>query len=503
MHFDLIFAGVTSAFEFANLIAIVIGVSLGILVGAIPGLSAPMAIAIAVPLTFYMGALPAVAFLLSVSKGGDFGGSISAILINTPGTPAAASTAIDGYPLAKQGKAGKAMKMALYASVTGDVFSDIILILVAAPLALIALKMGSPELLGVLLFSMTFIAALVGDSVLKGLFAASVGILIATVGLDFETGAERFTFGILELQDGIPIAVIGIGLLAMGEVLRQTELLYMGRKGNEEAMSFEQSKVPQDQRVSFDEYRQSGRTILRSAMIGTFIGAIPGLGQSLAGFMGYASARRASKTPEEFGTGKLEGVAACEAADSAVNGANLIPLLTLGIPGNASAALLIGAFLIHGVVPGPMVFQNQPVLIYGMFTSLMIASLANLVVGSLCLRIFAHALKIPLWLILPVVTLLCVTGAFISAGGMFGVGLMLIFAVVGYFCRKLGFSFIALLIGYILGPMFEVELRNTLNLLDGFGDMVNHPMLIIMIILSGAALWRLSGRRGVLSDAVG
>ena len=381
--------------------------------------------------------------------------------------------------------------MALYASVTGDTFSDIVLILVAAPLATVALLMGPPELMGVMLFAMTFIAALVGNSVIKGLFAASLGILISMVGLDPVTGVERLTFGITELWDGIPLPAVGIGLLALGEVFFQMERLFRGEVSNLDAVKLLGGRR-EDQRVSFAEYKECGRTIFRSAIIGTIIGAIPGLGTTLAGFLGYGAARRASKTPEQFGKGKLEGVAACEAANSAVVGSNLIPLLTLGIPGNGSAALLIGAFVIHGITPGPLVFQQDGVLVYGLFASMILANGANLLLGQFGLRLYAQALRVPPHVILPAVTLLCITGSYVSGGGMFAVLLMVSFAFLGYLMRKLDFSFIALLIGFILGPMFERELRNTVALLGDVSAVLHHPVMIVMVLLSAFTAWRLS-----------
>lgn len=350
---ETILAGVADAFTLTNLFYIALGVFMGIMVGAIPGLNGPMAIAVAVPLTYYMSALTAVAFLIGINKGGTFGGSVAAILLNTPGSPESTSTALDGYPLVKKGKGLKALKMALYASVTGDILSDLVLFTVAAPLAIVALMMGPAEMAAIFLFSLTIIAGLSGKSLLRGLIAAVLGAFLSTVGLDIETAQPRMTLGMNELIEGIPIIPLTIGLLALSEIIIQIEARFLGREQHAPAQDVFGRSIPREnKRVSLAEYRQCLPTILRSAAIGTGVGAVPGIGAIVAGFLGYAAAKRSAKNPEEFGTGKLEGVAATEAANSAVVGANLIPLLALGIPGSLSAAILIGAFLIHGVEPG-------------------------------------------------------------------------------------------------------------------------------------------------------
>ena len=289
------------------------------------------------PLTYSMSPVTAIAFLLGVHKGGEYGGAISSILINTPGEVSSALTALDGHPLAKQGKPRKALLTSLYASVAGDVFADLVLILSAAPLAAWALRLGPPEILGVLLFAFAFIAGLLGQSLAKGLVALALGLLLATVGLDIETGGERFTFGVLDLLDGVPLVAVGIGVLALGEILVQLEEHFRAPHGPAHARVRVGSAAHDG--LSWRELRGCARAILRGSVIGTAIGALPGLGASVAAFLAYGAERRASKTPEQFGTGRLEGIAAVESANNAVIGASLIPLLTLGIPGSATAAL--------------------------------------------------------------------------------------------------------------------------------------------------------------------
>lgn len=491
MDFSIIMQGLGDAFSLEILLYVVLGVFIGQLVGAIPGLSSIIAIAIAVPVTYYLGTLPAIAFLVGVNKGGTVGGAVSAILLNTPGSPEATATAFDGYPLAKQGKALKALKMALYASVSGDTFSDLVLILVSAPLALVAIKMGPPEITAVVIFALSIIAGLVGDSVIKGLIAACFGIFITTIGIDPESGLPRLAFGITDLQAGLPLIAVAIGVLALGEIIYQLE---SSNRESGDTITLTTASVA-DRRVSFREFRSCLRTISRSAVIGTVMGAIPGLGSSVAAFLGYGAARRASKQPESFGQGNIEGVAAAEAANSAVVGANLIPLLTLGIPGNVAAALILGAFLIHGIAPGPLLFEQQGRLIYGLFGAMVLANICNLVIGNVGLRLFALIVRAPSNIVLSLVVLLCMTGALIR-GGMYSLIVMLVFGVVGYLMRRLGFSFVPFIIGFVLGPMFELPLRQTVNLASGdIGYLLDHPVALFLLLLSALTIIRFSLQR--------
>jgi putative tricarboxylic transport membrane protein len=487
---EAMLTGIYAALDPLNVLFVALGVTLGIVVGAIPGFSAPMAIAIGVPLTYAMHPVSAIAFLLGVHKGGEYGGAITSILINTPGEVSSALTALEGYPLARQGKPRKALMMSLYASVSGDVFADLVLIISAAPLAVLALRMGPAEILGVLIFSFAFISSFLGRSLAKGLVALSAGILLATIGLDPETGRERFTFGVLELQDGLPLVAIAIGVLVLGEVLYQIEAYFYDRVADHHDKGVALRGGVND-RLSWAELRSSAPAILRGSIIGTGVGALPGLGASVAAFLAYGYERRITKFPERFGTGRLEGLAAIESANNAVIGASLIPLLTLGIPGSATAALIVGAFLIHGITPGPFVFTENPEIIYGLFVSLMLANLINLVIGNIGLRFFAMLLSIPRKIIIASAAVLCMTGAYISAGSMFAVAVMLIFSVLGYFMRRFEFPYIVLLIGFILGPMFERALRHTVILFDGpVALLVDHPLLPALAGLGGIAAWR-------------
>ncbi len=426
-------------------------------------------------------------------KGGLYGGAIPAILVNTPGTPDAAATALDGHPLAAQGKPVKATKMALYSSVTGDTFSDIVLITVSAPLAVVALKMGPVEICALILFAFSVMAGLVGESMVKGLIAAAFGLLCATVGLDPEHGTPRLYFGYFQLFDGLPLTSVAIGTLAVSEILRR--LATIG--GNVSAtIEVPEEQRAADRRVSWAEYWACRFTLLRGAVIGTILGAIPGIGSTAAAFMSYAAARQASNEPESFGKGNIHGVAATESANSAVMGANLIPLLAIGIPGSVSAALLISAFKIHGIQPGPLLFEQQGRLIYGLFGAMMMANLSNLVVGQASLRLWSRVVGAPESLIFAVSLLLCFSGVYMATGGVFGVAVMLLFGLVGYAMNVLGYPVVVFIIAFFLGSQFEQSLAQTLIILNGdAGALVDHPLALVLLALSVASAWWL-GRGG-------
>jgi putative tricarboxylic transport membrane protein len=483
-----ILGGLLDVFVPGNVLAIIVGIVLGLLIGAAPGLNAIMAIAIAVPLTYYMSPLSAIAFLLAVNKGGTYGGSITAILINTPGSPESAVTGLDGHPLARVGKAEKALKMSLYASVIGDTFSDLVLILVAAPLAAVALKMGPAEITAVIFFSLTLIAAVTGRSLLVGLVSACLGFLTALVGTDPIEGTSRFTFGILELENGIPLIPHAIGLLAIAEIFLQIEKKPSGQR---DAISVPKSTNPLDKRVTAQEFKAASPSIMRGSLIGTTVGALPGVGALIAAFLSYGAAKRASKNPELFGQGSLEGLAAAESANSAVIGSNLIPLFTLGIPGNVVAAVLIGAFMIHGIVPGPLMFQEHGRLIAGIYTALLLANLVNFIISRFSLKLFAKIVNIPRMIVFPTILILCITGAYLSVSSIFGVIVMGLVGVIGYLMNKLRISYLPMIIGFILGPIFEVSLRRSLILSDNnLLIFLTCPIALVFIIMAALSMWR-------------
>lgn len=502
MDLTTIFAGLADAFTLTNVLFIVLGVTIGQIVGAIPGLNILMALAIAIPLTYSLDTLTALAFLISVNKGGTVGGAVPAILINTPGTPESAATTFDGYPMAQKGQPMKAMKYSLYYSVFGDVSSDIVLITVSAPLAMVALKMGPVEILTLMILAFTIITGLVGDSMIKGLIAAALGFLVASIGIDPALGTPRFTFGNLALYDGVPLTAMAVGMLAVAEIFQKIAQQVKGAPAS--ATTPSRSDNPHDRNVTLSELMANKFVAFRAFVIGTIIGAIPGLGSATAGFLSYSITKQSARDPEAFGTGDPRGIAASEAANSAVVGANLIPLLTLGIPGNIAAALLVSAFMIHGVQPGPLLFETQGRLIYGLFGAMLIANVGNLVVGQFGLRFWARVVSAPSTVIYPAALILCVTGVYISAGGLTGLLVMIGAAVLGYIMRIFDLSIIAFIVAFVLANQLESALLKTILITDGdFSEIVNHPIAMGLLVLSVISIVWLGPKRSKKAASMG
>ncbi len=479
---DTLISGFGSVLDPVILMWIAAGVAIGYIVGVLPGLGKGTAVAVAIPLTFYLPPVAAISFLIGIAKGSGAGSAVSAILLNAPGEPSSAPTALDGYPLARQGKAQKALKMGLFASVIGDFLSTIVLIILAAPLAEYALLIGPVEQFTILLFSLTFIGSLSGSSLTKGLIAGTLGLLAATVGLEIETAVPRLTFGFLELYDGLPLIPIAIGMLATAEMMIQ-----MGNRHELDAQIGEATKSTnrEDSIITLAEWKRCAPAIIRGTAIGSVVGILPGLGASVASFLSYGATKNASKTPGKFGHGALEGVAAAESADNAVVPASFVPLFALGIPGSVIAAILIAAFMIQGLTPGPLMFVQQPQLVYGIYAAMICASLMLLIIGYSGQRFFSLVAYVPIRLIAPVVLFFCALGAFMQGGGIFGVILMLIFAVLGVLAKKLGFSFVAFLIGFVIGPAFELSLRQSIAILDRDAtQLVHHPIALVFIVLT-------------------
>jgi putative tricarboxylic transport membrane protein len=479
-----------SAFAVGNLAWIFFGVTLGYLVGALPGLGKGTATAVAIPLTFYLEPLSAIAFLVGISKGSTAGSAVSAILLNTPGEPSSTPTAMAGYPLARAGKAQKALKMGLFASVLGDFFSTIVLILIAQELAEYALGIGPVELTAILAFSMVFIAGLSGRSMIKGLIAGLFGILVSCVGLEVETGSPRLTFGLIELYDGLPLIPVAIGMLALAEMMSQ-----IGQRQRllDEADLLKGSSKREDQIVTLDDWKKCFRPILRGSLIGTVIGILPGLGASVGSFLSYGAERRASGRGADFEeSGAIEGVAAAESADNAVVPASFVPLFAIGIPGSVIAAILISAFVIHGITPGPLLFLENKELILGVYLSMIAAGVILLFVGYFGQNIFARIVRVSPALVMPVVVFLCCVGAYLQGGGTFGIGVMIIFGIIGFFAKKYDFSFVTFLIGFVIGPSFELSLRQSIGLVTNASELIDHPVAIVFAVMAVVGVWRLT-----------
>lgn len=471
------------------LIYIVFGVLLGYVVGALPGMNRTTAIAVALPFTFTLSPAVALSFLIGINKGGAAGAAVSAILLNVPGEPSSVVTTYDGYPMTRKGQAQKALKVAVIASVVGDVLATFTLIILAQPIARFAIGLGPIELAAILVFSITFIAAVSGRSFFKALIAGFLGLLLAAPGIDIETAMPRMTFGFIELYDGVPLLAVAIGTLALSEIFVQIEEGWRGKyrfpRPVDEASSAE------DRTLSRRELARITPSMLRGSAVGIGVGLLPGLGATLASFLSYTWARRASKGPVPFGEGAPEGVAASEAADNATVPAALIPVFAIGVPGSLSTALLMGAFMMHGLTPGPFLFRESGDVVFSIYIGMLLASLALLLVGLFGQKIFSMVIRVRETVILPVIVFLCVVGAYMEGGGMFGVYLMLIFGVVGYFMKKFDFSFVTFVVGYVLGPMAELSVRQSMILSEGNpAILLEHPIAIVFLVLALLSIWR-------------
>lgn len=478
-------AGFVLFFQPWVIISTFFGVAMGIVLGSIPGLTATMAIALVVPMTFTMSPVASVGMLVGAYKGGCFGGSIPAIMLNTPGTPAAAATVLDGFEMAKQGKAMKALRVAIMSSVLADSFSDIVLILVAPPLALIALKMGPPEMTGLIVFSLLIITAVAGSSLTKGLIAGVIGLLVATVGLDPIMATRRFGFDLSQLDEGIALMPMLIGLFALSEFFINAEKAV----SSSTVSMFSISQDNNDIGLTREEKKAVFKIIGVASCIGTFLGAVPGIGPSIAAFASYAQAKKMSKHPERFGHGSVEGVAAAEAGNNAVAGANLIPLLTLGIPGDIGAAMLLGAFMIQGLHPGPLLFQKNLDIIYAIFMALLLANLFNYILARQYIKVANKVALAPKHFVFPAILAFCLVGAYGFSQSMFDVWMTLAFGVMGYILRKNGFPVAPLLIAFILEPILESSFRQSLLISRGsLLIFLSHPISAVFLALSAVGV---------------
>lgn len=466
--FSLYTSGIGLVFQPHVLIMLVVGVVTGVFVGALPGLTATMCVAITVPLTFGMTPQVAFALLMGVYCGGVYGGSMTAVLARIPGTPAAIMTVLDGYPMARQGRAGEAIGIATLCSVIGGLTSVLVLALLAPPIAEIALTFSAQEYFAVAVLGLSIVAYVSPGSTLKGLLAVCVGLLLATIGMDSVTGFPRFTFDAPELLTGLELLPLMIGIFGLAEVFLLTE------------RGFTRVEVIQQMGRVLPPMRDFIKlkfTILRSTIVGVFIGALPGAGATIAAPVSYGIEKRFSHHPELFGTGIPEGVAAPESANNASTGGAMIPMLTLGIPGDSITAILIGALLIHGLRPGPLLFRDNPEIVSSIFLLMAMANIVFVGVGLLGARVISKVMGTPPGILLPAITMLCVVGSYAVRNSMFDLGVLLMFGVLGYLFQKAGFSPAPLVLGFILGPLVETNFRRALVLSYGsLGSFVMRPL---------------------------
>ncbi|MEL6464263.1 MAG: tripartite tricarboxylate transporter permease [Pseudomonadota bacterium] len=457
----------------------------GMIVGAIPGLTASAAIAMLLPLTFYMEPLPALAFLYVIGKSGRYGGSIAAILFNTPGTAASAATQLDGYPLARQGKAGKAMKVATISSVIGDVIGELLLIIGVAWIAVIALKLGPPELFAVYFAAFVVIGSVIGKSVTRGLASAALGILVAMIGLDPISSTERFTFGSFDLTNGISLVPLMIGIFVLGEVFTQIE-----ERGAKPEMAPTRDQDNTRNALRWAEYKPCLPHVIRSSFIGAFIGMLPGLGSAIAAFVAYGEGKRRARNPGDWGKGALEGIAAPEAANNAVSGPSMAPLLTLGIPGSTIGAILIGVFLIHGIQIGPTLFLTSRDLVFALFACGLVGIVMYGIIGYFGAAYVGRFItRIPTQVLYPIIFLTSFVAAYTSRGNMFDVYVMVVAGFAGWAMRKLQFNPAAFVISFVLSSGAEEAFRQALLLGDnGLTIFVTRPIALVFLLIGIAAM---------------
>jgi len=459
----------------AVLFSITAGTIVGIIVGAIPGLTATMAVALLIPVTFGMPPLVGLALMGGVYSGGMYGGAISSILLSTPGTPAAAATAFDGYPMTKQGKGGTALTVATWASFWGGIFSTVALLLMAPALAKFSLRFGPPEYFVLAIMGLSSIVTLTKGSMVKGLMSGFLGLVLATIGMDPISGYMRFTFNVVDLYDGIPFMPALIGLFSVSQILDLTAETHIVEDLNDTIASIKRSRLP----------KGLGPTITKGSIIGTIVGMLPGAGATIAAFISYNFAKQSSKDSDTFGKGNPKGVAASESANNGCVGGSLIPLLTLGIPGNSVAAALMGGLLIQGLIPGPELFSKYGAMTYGFILSLFLANIIFLVLGLYLAPYFAKVTSTPNALLIPGIAILSVIGSYAINNNMFDVWLMIGFGICGYFLEKGGFSTGALVLGLILGPIAELGFGQSL-IMAGGSPMIffERPLCILLWVIT-------------------
>jgi len=460
----------------------ILGVVAGIIFGAIPGLSASMAVALFLPLTFSMNAINGMNTLVAVYIGGISGGLISAILLNMPGTASSIATTFDGHPMAKRGDAMRALGLAIVFSFLGSVFSFVVMIFFAPSLADIALKFTPIENFGICFFALSMVAILSSGNIVKGLLAGMFGLAFTLVGLAPIDGTKRFTFGSKALTAGFEQLPTLIGIFAIADILATAEDMASGKA---EVIPINKAK---GFGFSLKEFVYHLPNFLRSALIGTGIGILPGIGGSTSGMMAYVIAKNTSKHPEEFGKGCPDGIVATESANNATIGGAMIPLLVLGIPGDGVTAMMLGGFLIHGLETGPLLFKNNGDVVYGIFAACMVCALLMLIIEFFGLRGFIHVLKVPKHILLPMILVLCSVGAYATRANVFDVQSILIFGVIGYLFKKFGLPTTPFVLCFLIGKMLETYLRRGLMSYKSFGAFFERPIFVVFFTVAVAVL---------------
>jgi putative tricarboxylic transport membrane protein len=455
-----------------------VGITLGTLAGALPGVGPVTGIAILLPITFGMNPISALLLLMGIYQGAMFGGRISSILINVPGDAAAVVSTFDGYPLTKKGKAGYALTLSAFASFIGGMIGFIGLVFLTGPITNMALMFGSPEYFALMVFALIATSGLTEKKPFKPIVATLLGLLIATIGADSVTGTERFTFGLLELWDGIDFAVVAVGLFGLSEVFVRLE--------QNVDLNTMKNKIPfSDLFPKISELLKDSWTILRSSVLGFLIGVLPGAGATITTFIIYSMEKKLSKKPEEFGKGASKGLSGPEAANNSTVGGALIPLFSLGIPGSGTTAILLGALMMLGLQPGPLMFEKSGDIVWAAIAGLFLANFLLLILNTAFVPVFAIMIQKADAYLGPVIAALCIIGIYMLNNSMFDVGLLILFGIIGYFLRKFGFPLSPLVLAVILGPMLENNFRQSLMMSNNdFSIFLTRPISITLLAIS-------------------
>lgn len=457
-----------------------LGVFMGTIIGVLPGIGPSAGIALLIPITYGMNPTSALIMMAGIYYGAKYGGSTTAILIRTPGEAASVMTSIDGYEMAKKGRAGAALAVSAIGSFIAGTIGVIGLTLFAIPLTSIALKFGPAEYFTLMLFAMTAVSTLTGKSPAKGVLATILGLMIATIGIDLQSGQARYTMGIPEFQDGVGFVVVVVGLFAMAEVLRGLEGLYSGT-------SAKAMKINGKLWLTREEWKRSIGPIWRGGIIGFVIGVLPGAGGTIASIMSYTTEKRLSKHPEEFGQGAIEGVAGPEAANNSDTAGALVPLLTLGIPGGGATAVMLGAFIMYGVQPGPLLFQNNPQLVWGLINSMYIGNVMLLILNLPLIGLFVRLLYIPQGILYPLIVAISAIGAYAINGSVVDLWLILMFGIIGYVFDKVDIPVAPLVLSLVLGGIMEQSFRQAMTISGGdlkifYGSAITVILLVMSVI---------------------
>ena len=480
-----IMAGAQNLLTLDAVLALVAGTVGGMVIGALPGFSAAMGVSLLIPITYGMNPVAALTMLVAMYTSAIYGGSITAILCHTPGTPASAATAIDGYQLTKKGRGMEAMGVATFGSALGGTVSAIAMLLIAPALGAFSLKFSVLEYFLLAVFGLTVIASLAGDSVIKGLFSGVMGLALGCVGLDAITGVPRMTLGVIQLEDGINFVPALIGLFSISQVMSLAWDVYHGKKGS---VIEDQENLKKSRRLPpWKEMKTLFPTMGRCSIVGTIVGIVPAAGAGVSSWICYSLGKRFSKHPEEFGHGALEGVASCETGNNAATGGALIPLITLGLPGSSVAAILLGGMMIHGLTPGASMFTEHAPTTYAIMIGFLIANILMGVIGMFAAKYIARVSTVPMGLLGPVIVALATAGTFAIRNNMFDVYVMLVFGLIGFVLKKCGFAAPPMILGMVLSEICESNWRRAVILANAKGGMLQYfmgrPIAIVLAIL--------------------